>query len=335
MTEEVGIQSTVKEKQPELVEHFAKVIAAHKLAHAYLFAGESGIGKDELATWIAMRLFCLNVQNDMPCGKCQECRRISTNQHPDVIVVKPDGQSIKVDQVRFLKSEFTKSAVEGNQKIFIISDADKMTSGAANSLLKFIEEPSPNVTAFLLTTNKNLMLPTIISRTEVVELKPLVPAQFKAQLQGKGITPSLIAMTMNLTNSAVEVENWLADDWLTLVQSAVSRWFLLVFQKDMRAFVEVQAKITGLAKTKENQQLILDIVMLYCREALILKVNPKNSRLSFPNQDAQIEKGLTQKSENSLMAATEQALQAKNLLNRNVSFQNVLEALTIKLCRVY
>lgn len=334
MTED-KIQTAVSNKQPELLKHFAQIIADHKLAHAYLFAGESGIGKDELATWIAMRLFCLNVKGNQPCGQCQECQRISTGQHPDVVIVKPDGLSIKVDQVRFLKSEFTKSAVEGNQKIFIISDADKMTAGAANSLLKFIEEPSPNVTAFLLTTNKNLMLPTIISRTEVVELKPLVPAQFKAQLQEKQITPSLIAVAMNLTNSVVEVENWVKDDWLSQVQSALSRWFLLTFQKDMRAFVEVQSNIIGLAKTKDSQRLILDIVMLYCREALLLKVNPQNLRLSFPNQDPQIEKSLMTKSSSTLMQATEKALEAKSLLNRNVSFQNVLESLTIKLCQIY
>ncbi|WP_412988683.1 DNA polymerase III subunit delta' [Pediococcus siamensis] len=330
-----SIKTAVSNKQPALVQHFKKVIAKHELAHAYLFAGESGIGKDELATWIAMRLFCLNVEANEPCGKCQECRRISTGQHPDVVIVKPDGQSIKVDQVRFLKAEFTKSAVEGNQKIFIISDAEKMTAGAANSLLKFIEEPSPNVTAFLLTTNKNLMLPTIISRTEVVELKPLVPEQFKAQLREKQVTPSLIAMAVNLTNSVVEVETWLKDDWLSQVQSELARWFLMSFKKDMRAFIEVQAKLLTLAKTKDEQQLILDIVMLYCREALILKVNPQSERLSFPNQDKEITAQLPTKTTSALLLATQKALEAKNLLNRNVSFQNVLETLTIRLCQVY
>lgn len=329
------IKTVIFNKQPALVQHFAKVIENHELAHAYLFAGETGIGKDELATWIAMRLFCLNLQDGQPCGVCQECRRISTGQHPDVVMVKPDGQSIKVDQVRFLKAEFTKSAVEGNQKVFIISDADKMTAGAANSLLKFIEEPSPNVTAFLLTANKNLMLPTIISRTEVVELKPLSQDQFQTELQSQNIAPSLIAMVMNLTNSVAEVENWVKDDWLSQVQTALSRWFLMSYQKDMRAFVEVQAKIVGLAKTKDNQQLILDVVMLFCREALILKVNPQSTRLSFPNQDPQIKAKLATKSMSSLLLATQKALEAKNLLNRNVSFQNVMEALTIRLCQIY
>lgn len=157
MTENQVIEETEKKQKP-LMDKFLQVVNNHELSHSYLFNGEEGVGKLSLALFITMRMFCKNVSDDsMPCGHCDECRRIAEQQHPDVVIIKPDGLSIKVDQIRYLKSEFSKSGLEGNQKFFIVCDAEKMTTGAANSLLKFIEEPGANIVSFLLTTNKNLI----------------------------------------------------------------------------------------------------------------------------------------------------------------------------------
>ena len=126
-----------------------------------------------------MRLFCQNPDDQgFPCGVCNECRRIIEKEHPDVVEIEPDGQSIKVDQVRFLKSEFSKSAVEGNQKVFIIFAAETMTTSAANSLLKFIEEPVGNTVAFLITSNRNL-----ISNNSVAIASSRISTNFKSQLK--------------------------------------------------------------------------------------------------------------------------------------------------------
>ena len=176
------MKMSITERQPFLTKYFAKLIRENKLVHAYLLSGAEGTGKIELAPWIAKGIFCLNSQNGVPCLKCSECNRIENNNHPDVVTIMPDGLSIKVEQIRYLKSEFNKSGVESDRKVFIIQDAQKMSIGAANSLLKFLEEPSGNITAFLLTSEPQKLLPTIISRCQEVEMQQLTSGQLEQDL---------------------------------------------------------------------------------------------------------------------------------------------------------
>ncbi len=112
---EQNIVNVAETKQPTIFKQFMNLVKRNELSHAYLFTGEDGAGQFSVAMGVAMRLFCTNVQNGMPCGQCPECRRIMNYDHPDVVMTKPDGLSIKVDQIRHVKSEFTKSAME-NQK---------------------------------------------------------------------------------------------------------------------------------------------------------------------------------------------------------------------------
>lgn len=135
--------------QPEITARFASLIERGALAHAYLLVGNVNMGTVALATEVALRLFCPH-QDDQghPDRTCPECQRILSGNHPDVVVARPEGRQIKVDQVRYLKAEFSKTGVEGEKKVFIIEGAETLTGSAANSLLKFIEEPGPGVYIF-------------------------------------------------------------------------------------------------------------------------------------------------------------------------------------------
>ena len=132
-------QTRTEKLQPAIITRFQKILLNKELAHASLFVGPGGSGKMSIAQWLSLRLFCLHPQDNKPDLTCDECQRILSGNHPDIVYAAPEGRQIKVDEIRHLKAEFSKSAVEGNKKIFIIKDADKMTNGAANSLLKFIE----------------------------------------------------------------------------------------------------------------------------------------------------------------------------------------------------
>lgn len=144
-----------------------------RLAHAYLFEGDQGTGKAELALWFAKHQFCLNLQEEMPCETCNNCLRITSKDHPDVVEIEPDGQSIKVDQIRALQSELTKSGFESAKKVVIIHQAEKMNMNSANSLLKFLEEPPANFMIILETQSLGKILPTIRSRCQIIHFQAL------------------------------------------------------------------------------------------------------------------------------------------------------------------
>ncbi|VDG17979.1 DNA polymerase III subunit delta' [Lactiplantibacillus mudanjiangensis] len=328
--------TSIATKQPRLLDAFKQIIAQQHLAHAYLFAGMEGAGQLDLATWIAQRLFCLNVVDGEPDGTCEECVRIASGQHPDIVMVAPTGQSIHVEQVRYLKAEFSKSAVEGNRKLFIINDAEKMTASAANSLLKFIEEPSGNVTAFLLTTNKQLMLPTIISRTQVIEFPPLPAAVLQQTFEAAGISAKDAQTLRHLTNSLTQAQALLVDDWLPNAVDQLWQWFQQTVKGEPRSFVAVQTRLVGLAKEREQQLVLLDLIAALFQDLLQLHFDVDDeSELSFGQYQSELTTLTTNLNTTQLVAATELGLSAKRQLASNISLQNVLEGLTLQLWPIF
>ena len=121
----------LREYQPRLLTQMTKMMEHEHLAHAYLFEGDEGTGKHELSMWLAKRMFCEQIQDGNPCDQCLQCMRIDQNEHPNVQVIKPDGQTIKVDQIRQLQAEFSKTGFETRDQCFIIRQADTMSSSAA------------------------------------------------------------------------------------------------------------------------------------------------------------------------------------------------------------
>ncbi|MBW1605980.1 DNA polymerase III subunit delta' [Lactobacillus sp. Sy-1] len=317
-------------KQPQLVDHFAHVISNHDLTHAYLFSGEPGAGKLAVALQVTMALFCVNPHAGKPCGQCNECVRIANRQHPDVVIVEPDGASIKIDQVRMLKAEFSKSAVEGNQKAFIIDGADLMTTEAANSLLKFIEEPVGNVVSFLLTSNKTQVLPTIVSRTQLVEFPALAPAIFAKELAANGIEQSYFNLIMKMTNNIDTVKEWFENDWFVKLQTAVSQWFIELNKRTPIAFTMVQTDIMPLVNNQAAKRVVLDMLIEVWRDVLDVKFNAVDDHeLNFPQITNQIHQIAFQIPKLKLLNIIELMLKNNSDLAANINFQSLLEASTL------
>ncbi|MHC9532291.1 DNA polymerase III subunit delta' [Dellaglioa sp. L3N] len=321
---------TVQTLQPLLIEHFKKLTTTNQLAHAYLFAGQEGVGKTELAQWIAMRLFCTADESQKPCGICAECQRILSGNHPDVVVVKPEGQSIKVDQIRFLKSEFSKSGVEGNKKAFIIEKAESMTASAANSLLKFLEEPVGNVTAFLLTENKNQILPTIQSRCQLVNFAALSQDKLIQSLLSKGVLKDQANLLVHVTESLSRAEALAQDETFVEMTNQVWHWFSKLLKNDAESFILVQTKLVPLAKEKAQQTLMVDLMTLLARDCLLVRYDRKE-RVSFSGRLIEIEKAIQVISDKKLVDILNDFLQIKTMLQMNIAFQSVIEATTLEL----
>ncbi|NLC55044.1 MAG: DNA polymerase III subunit delta [Erysipelothrix sp.] len=162
----------LKTKQSVVYTILNNALESDKLAHAYLFSGIKGSLQQETALLLVQSLFC--EQSKWACGQCVICNRIKNNVYPDMIVLDGSLGSIKKADVLDLQHRFALTSLEKYvYKIFIIKDAHHMTNGAANSLLKFLEEPSANVLGILISDQTEALLPTVISRCQVINFKRL------------------------------------------------------------------------------------------------------------------------------------------------------------------
>lgn len=325
---------SITERQPFLTKHFAKLIRENKLVHAYLLSGAEGTGKIELAKWVAKGIFCLNSQNGVPCLKCSECNRIENNNHPDVVTIMPDGLSIKVEQIRYLKSEFNKSGVESDRKVFIIQDAQKMSIGAANSLLKFLEEPSGNITAFLLTSEPQKLLPTIISRCQEVEMQQLTSGQLEQELISEGISEKNSHILANLAQSVVEAKKINDNENFDKILATVNNWYQKLLRKDLLSFVMIQSKIIGLIQNKEDQNLVLQVIILTIRDTVLERFGLTEEIVFKENIDF-IQQNTTQITNDKLVNGLNLVVESNRKLASNISMQNMLETLTLNLFDCY
>ena len=142
-----------------------KAIVNHKVSHSYLFAGTEGIGKMLFAKEFAKAILCEQEQGDKPCGKCKSCLEFEHNNHPDFYHVNVgDEKSIKIETIRKLQEKVQELPIVSGRKVYVIENAETMTTEAQNCLLKTIEEPPAFVHIILTTSNENKILSTILSR---------------------------------------------------------------------------------------------------------------------------------------------------------------------------
>jgi DNA polymerase-3 subunit delta' len=165
------------------VSQLDRAIAENRLGHAYLITGPAQIGKATLARALAMAINCTGEAR--PCGACRACLRIASNTHADVRVVMPDGERLKIDQIRELQREFALAPIEARTRVAILDDFDRATLEAMNALLKTLEEPASNVVLVLIAPEADVLLPTIVSRCQVIALRPLTAAQVREALTSR------------------------------------------------------------------------------------------------------------------------------------------------------
>jgi DNA polymerase-3 subunit delta' len=141
-----------------------------KLVHAYLLAGGSEAARIELARYLAAALNCREPREGEPCGRCRSCRQMAGGNHPDFYLFKPQGTTLKIDQIRELERQLAFRAFQGGARVAVLAGADTMTEAAANCLLKTLEEPPEGAYLILLAAQPDLLLPTIRSRCQELHL---------------------------------------------------------------------------------------------------------------------------------------------------------------------
>ena len=171
-----------------VVDNLLSLHSNNQLPHAVLITSVSGVGLTSVASSLCATLLCER-DNDWPCGECSSCSRVSAGTHGDYrwVEVAEGKASIGVDQIREAGDFVTKTAGYGSQKIVVISDAEKMTTGASNALLKTLEEPQGNSLIMLLSQRTWLLPATIRSRCQTWRLPALKAASSIDHLRAAGV----------------------------------------------------------------------------------------------------------------------------------------------------
>lgn len=284
--------------QPQLFKDFNQILKSDRMNHAYLFSGD--FASFDFALYLAKSRFCENLHDGRPCGKCRECQLIDDNDFSDVKVVKPTGQIIKTETIREMMRDFSRSGFEGKSQVFIIQGCEKMHVNAANSLLKFIEEPQSSSYMILLTSDESKMLPTIKSRTQVFRF-PKNKKFLVEQAEKAGILKTQADILAELARTPAHLDELMADKKILDLLQTIERFISILFKDKATAYLETGHLVQATLE-KSEQELVFQLLPLF----LAKQFNQKES-----------------------LTYLEKSYRAQQMWRSNVSFQNVLEYMVI------
>ncbi|MCS7278938.1 MAG: DNA polymerase III subunit delta' [Thermodesulfobacteriaceae bacterium] len=221
--------------QEPAINLFHLALKKERLSQAYLLTGPEGVGKETTAWALLFHLFCeKNFEN--PCGNCKACKKLLKDSHPDLLKVYPEKKEITIEQIRNIQNFLKYRPLEGKYRIVLIKPAEKMNLQAANALLKSLEEPPSYIIFLLITENFTQLLPTIISRSQIVRFRTLPSEVIKNFLIKKFSYEEVIAETLAKISQgslgrAIEImEKGLIEELHTFVKAGFSSSYILKFK---------------------------------------------------------------------------------------------------------
>lgn len=242
-----------------------------KLAHAYLFVGPPHVGKMRLAIELAKALNCEGEHR--PCGQCSQCTRIEGTKHADVHVIGIDGRTeISIDQMKEMQHTAHLSPFEGRHRVFIIDGAERLSHEATNCLLKTLEEPPSYVQLILLTSNERLLLDTVLSRCQRVELRRLPVATVRGALtERRGLDEEKAMMLARLCGGCLGWAFSVADDEQVLNERSERLASLVNLHRAGRAerLSYAAGLATQFARNRESVREVLALWVGWWRDLLL------------------------------------------------------------------
>jgi DNA polymerase-3 subunit delta' len=324
----------LKQQQPLVVNMITNSIKRGRLSHAYLLQGSRGTGKSKIASLLAMTLFCKSRQGIEPCQTCATCRRIQTGNHPDVHWVEREGQSIKNEQIKALRKEFAYTGYESTKKVYIISSVETLTVNAANRILKFLEEPDIETTAILLTDNVQGVLPTIRSRCQILDLKPLEETAFQHRLVGlteHSISEGNAKVLSALTNNMDEAIQFHKEEKVYHIRDMVQEFIDVLVSCHQERYLFLHQKWFPLLKEKKEQEQGLELLLLAFKDMINYQIGREDKILLFEHKkDGLLGRAASHFTQGEILAMTKQVLDARRKLTQNIHPTLLMEQLVLQ-----
>ncbi len=261
----------------------AQLIAGGRVGHAYLFEGTEAVGKRTIAWSVLARLACWSDQPGDACGHCRSCLALQRGDHPDLALLERDGAFIKIDQVRSATARLKYEPVVGKIKGLLVDGAETLKEEAANALLKTLEEPPPSTVFFLVSSQPQLLLPTIRSRCQVLRFGELAAADLALLLEHEGQDPDSAHAAAALAEGSLAAARALCDpDKLRVIDAIAQFAFELGTQTPAQAGAWTErlagllsgdeaGEATSRAEFGRNQlQLAIDALRAALRDAMLV-----------------------------------------------------------------
>ncbi|GAP03358.1 DNA polymerase III delta prime subunit [Fructobacillus pseudoficulneus] len=289
--------ATAQAAYPDNLGQFEQVVAEKRLSHLYLLTGP---GQEEKLA-LAQALAALVLGQDELTKQ-----RIAAFDHPDFVTVLAEktGAAIKIAQIRALVPELTTTALEGDRKIFVIDQVDTLTTAAANSLLKFIEEPAGPQLILLLANRQADVLPTIRSRAQLVHLQA--------------------------TDQVQVDELAAAEEFVNQVQPVVFKWFEKAMTRDIAVMAYLQSQLLPLVKESEQEARVLSWLQELGRD-LTVYAYVAEDQLHYPQLLGFYKKMASHYRPDQLLAVGSLILKTDQLRQVNISWQSRLEKLSLEM----
>ena len=315
--------------QEQIKEHLQNAISAKKISHAYIINGEKSSGKEFIARVFAMTLQCEKGGTE-PCQECHSCKQALSDNQPDIIYVSHEKpNTISVDDIRAqINNDIAIKPYSSPYKIYIMNEAEKMTPQAQNAILKTLEEPPEYAVIMLLTSNVNGLLPTILSRCVVLNMKPVADDLVRNFLMQQLQVPDYkaeVAFARGNIGKAKSLAS--SEDFDNIKNEALS---LLKYIQDMD-LSEITAAIKKITEYKLQINDYLDLIAIWYRDVLLFKATSDVNHLVFREEISAIRRVAQRSSYEGIEEVIEALDKAKRRLDANVNFDLTMELLMLEI----
>ena len=277
------IDQYLQEYQPVIYKTFVNALETNKLSHAYLLSGSIGMPLKDVAMFLAKSLLCDN-PHPLACNECITCMRVDEGNYADVMVFDGENAKIKKGDIEKITSNFDKTALEEKGiMIYVLHLVETMTPIAVNSLLKFLEEPGKNIFAFLTTENEAKILPTIISRTQVLRFREIDREKVQKDAEKIGVFAEDAEILSGFYNDANTIKEIAASkEYEQAKQCLTDQLNSLILSADDAVFTNQRFVIPAL-KQQAAAKLYIKMLTEIFKELLNLSVNESITLKSYDN----------------------------------------------------
>ena len=315
--------------QEQLKEHLQNAISMNKVSHAYIINGERSSGKEFIAKVFAAALQC-ETDGVEPCGECHSCKQALSGNQPDIIFVSHDKpNTIGVEDIRAqINNDIVIKPYSSPRKVYIMNEGEKMTVQAQNALLKTLEEPPEYAVILILTANVDSLLPTILSRCVVLNMKPVPDNKVKKYLMEDLAVPDYKAnICVAFARGNIGKAKMLAtsEEFEKVKEEAVT---LVKYINDME-ISEIVKAIKKISEYKFDVTDYLDILSVWYRDVLLFKATKDANSLIFKDEIQYIRKVADRSTYEGIETIVKALQQAKRRLDANVNFDLTMELLLL------